>query len=340
MDSLIIQVLTGSASTFEEERLRRWREEAPENEEYFQEMSAVWALTKPETVVVRSGPPDVDVILQAAGHAASGPSPVPGTSASPPLALTGRDGPSLRREKGWMKWGLLAASVAAVAIGFQAVGLGGPEPSAIYQAAGSGTTTFTLEDGSFVRLAEGARLREWLVEGSREVSLEGRAFFAVARDENRPFKVKTSAGTIRVLGTRFQVDATGREAETLVVEGLVRVSNEIGAVEVPAGSVARMKSDEVPTSEPLPDVYGLLNWPEGTLIFQGTPLSQVAVEVSRQFGRSVEVTDAGLANRQVTAWFEGESFEVVTESLCLVTEAICSRSETGVTMRLAPGVGG
>jgi ferric-dicitrate binding protein FerR (iron transport regulator) len=339
MDSLIIQVLNGSASPFEEERLRRWREEAPENEEYFQEMSAVWALTKPEPVVVRSGPPPVDVILEAGGDAPSGPSPIPETSTSPPLAFAGRDRPSLARGRGWMKWGLLAASVAAVAIGVQAVGFGGPEPTAVYQVASGETTTFTLEDGSFVRLAEGARLREWAVEGRREVSLEGRAFFAVARDEDRPFSVKTSAGEIRVLGTRFQVDATERESETLVVEGLVRVSNEIGAVEVPAGSLARMRSSEVPTSEPLPDVYGLMNWPQGTLIFQGTPLSQVALEVSRQYGRSVEVTDSGLANRQVTAWFEGESFEIVTESLCLVTEALCSRSETGVTMGFAPGVG-
>ena len=224
-----------------------------------------------------------------------------------------------------MRWGLLAASVAAAALGIRALGLGGIDPMATYQVAAGQTGTYTLEDGSFVRLANGARLQEWAVEGGREVSLDGKGFFAVARDESRPFVVKTQVGEMRVLGTRFQVKSDQGSVETLVVEGLVRVSDEEGAVEVPAGDVARMIRGSSPTSESVPDVYELMDWPEGTLIYQGTPLAQVTQEVSRQYGRAIEITDSEFQSRQVTAWFQNEPFEAVTESLCLVTEAACTR---------------
>jgi len=342
MDDLIIQVLNGSASPFEEERMRRWRDEAPENEDYFQEMSKVWALTKPEPIVVTSGPPDVEVILQAAGDSLDL-APSSGVEQDEPtntLPFEKKRNHSVKRRSPWLRWGLLAASVAAVALGIRAFGPGGIDPLATYQVAAGQTGTYTLGDGSFVRLADGARLQEWAVEGRREVSLDGKAFFAVARNESRPFVVRTAVGEIRVLGTRFQLKAEPESVETLVVEGLVRVSSEDGAVEVPAGYVARMVPGSGPTSESVPDVYGLLDWPGGTLIYQGTPLSQVIQEVSRQYGRAIEITDSELGSRQVTASFYNEPFDAVTESLCLVTEAICTRSDLGLTMRLDAGGGG
>ena len=341
MDGLIIQVLSKSASPFEEERLKRWREEAPENEDYFQEMSKVWALTEPEPVAVSSGPPDLDVVLQAAGDSLDLAQKSGVEQDEPNTALPfQKEAHHLKERKSpWIRWGLLAASLVAVAFGLRAFAPGGIDPIASYQVASGQTATYTLEDGSFVRLTDGARLQEWAVEGGREVTLDGKGFFAVARDETRPFVVKTSVGNVRVLGTRFQVLSQPGWAETVVVEGLVEVSNEEGAVEVPAGNVARMDRDSAPTSESVPDVHGLLDWPGGALLFQGTPLSQVAQEVSRHYSQTIEILDPELGNRQVTAWFEDEPFEAITESLCLVTEATCTWSDVGLMMGLNAGGG-
>ncbi len=213
----------------------------------------------------------------------------------------------------------------------------GPEPLAVYEASQDGSRTVTLDDGSFVRLAEGSTLREWEAEGQREFSLDGRAFFAVARDEARPFVVRAGAGEVRVLGTRFQVATDGDGVETVVVEGLVRVSNQEGSVEIPAGSRARMGTGVAPVAEEVDDVFALMSWPEGILVFQATPLSQVAVEVSRHFGRTIRINGSSLSSRRVTAWFEGESFEAVAESLCVVTEAACQSEGGGVTMGMGGG---
>jgi transmembrane sensor len=324
VDELITRALSGDASPFEIERLTRWREEAPENERYFQETARVWTLTAPEPVKVTSQPPNASLIAAKADPAQEGPARARARS----------------RWLGWEGAGLLAACAAAVAIGLRAFGPGGPVSLASYQAQPGEDLTVTLTDGSFARLAEGSRLEEWESEGVRRVSLEGRAFFAVARDESRPFIVQAGSGEVRVLGTRFEVgpdDEGGRKGvRIVVVEGRVEVSNSNGSVEVPAGSVGRMRSGELPVSEVADDVYALLHWADGVLIFHGTPLAQVAQEISRQYGRSLSVGGEELGTRRITAWFQGDPFEEIAEALCMVAEAVCRIDGSGVQMD--PGI--
>ena len=121
----------------------------------------------PEPVVPAKGPPPVADILQAA------PSPLR------------RRRHEVQKKPSWLGWGLLAASVAAVGLGIQIMGPSEPDLLAVHEAGDDRVITVTLGDGSFVRLAPGARLDELDVEGRRGVTLEGRAFFAVARDESR-----------------------------------------------------------------------------------------------------------------------------------------------------------
>jgi transmembrane sensor len=66
-----------------------------------------------------------------------------------------------------------------------------------------------LTDGSTVILERGATLSYTpsFNDKTREVSLEGNAFFDVAKDATRPFMVHTGGITTRVLGTSFEVKA-------------------------------------------------------------------------------------------------------------------------------------
>jgi transmembrane sensor len=337
VDELIIRVLNGEASPFEGERLIRWRDESPENAAYYREMVQLWKLTAPEPREVGSTPPEVGVILEAArsgaGGTAEGEDSRPGQDTADPVRGKGRKWPP------WRVWGLMAASVAGLALGIQATGVLGPDPLAEYLAPAHETRTVALQDGTLVRLAGGSRLQVWENESLRNVSLEGRAFFAVTRDETRPFVVSTGAGEIRVLGTRFEVAEEEEGTRTVVVEGLVAVSNRSGSVEVPAGGLARMQPGESPVAETVEDPWSLLDWPDGILVFQGTPLSEVAEEVSRHFGRPVFVSGPELGTRRITAWFQGESFEEVAEALCLVVGASCSQEESGMAIRAGENAG-
>ena len=85
-----------------------------------------------------------------------------------------------------------------------------------------------LPDGTSVQLNSGATIYyPAMFKGKdREVRLEGEAFFEVAHDLKKLFIVKTFATDIKVLGTKFNVNAdkeTGEFSVTLA-EGSVQVS--------------------------------------------------------------------------------------------------------------------
>ncbi len=342
MDNLIIRVLNGEASPFEVERLSRWRDEAPENEAVFQEMSMVWELTTPEPRTPPGPPPSVAEIQRAAEVLDPELQTVfdlEPTQNAPPSSP--RPDARVRQPRTpWRSWGLMAASVAALALGIRAFGFGGPEPLAEYSTVAGEIQTLTLSDGTFVRLAGGSRLQVWDESVQRNVSLQGKAFFAVTRDESRPFTVQTDHGDVRVLGTRFEVGEWGGGVRAVVVEGLVSLTNEAGSAQVPAGKMARMADGSEPIVEEPQDIWSLLDWPEGMLVFQETPLRTVAAEVALQFSRPVEVFGPELGGKRITAWFHLETFEEVTEALCAVVGATCERMEHGVTIRTQSDVGG
>ena len=88
-------------------------------------------------------------------------------------------------------------------------------------------SSFVLPDSSKVWLNSGSRL--YLTNGlkgrKREVRLEGEGYFEVARNEKRPFIVKTDKMDITVLGTKFTVTAYENfPYSACLAEGSVNVS--------------------------------------------------------------------------------------------------------------------
>lgn len=332
VDELIIRVLSGTASHFEAERLKRWRGQSPENEMAYQDMAQVWKLTTPENPGEVPPGPDLEEILVRAQSAGL---PLQAEGKTRPMA--GDPKPRTRtpgaRAGRWLppgRWWLLAASLAALSLGISLTRTLGPTPLAVHQAPPDQTLMVNLPDGSLVKLAEGARLQEWEGEGERVVSLEGRAFFAVARDEDRPFEVRASGGRVRVLGTRFELRAQPEDLRTVVIEGRVEVSNQEGAVEVGPGEVALAREDTPPSISTPQDVYDLLQWPDGLLVFQATPMKLVVEEVSRFFQRPLMVDGGPMEDRRITAWFQGESFQEVAEALCQAAGAVCRQDDGGL----------
>lgn len=82
-----------------------------------------------------------------------------------------------------------------------------------------------LSDGTKVWINSGSRLvyAPRFTGDTREVFLEGEAYFEVAKDAHKPFYVRTDAFTINVLGTKFNVKAykDDNEYTTVLVEGKV-----------------------------------------------------------------------------------------------------------------------
>ena len=89
----------------------------------------------------------------------------------------------------------------------------------------AGKTVVTLPDGSEVWLRNGARVNYGNDFGrkTRSVSLSGEAFFDVAKDPSRPFRVSVSGLGVEVLGTSFDIRDCPDRVEVSLVEGTVRL---------------------------------------------------------------------------------------------------------------------
>jgi len=322
MDELILRYLNGEATDMEVHRLERWRASDPGNEARVREARALW---------------------DALGHVRAHPlAPRPPLDALVREAERRRQGNRTRASRraflrsGWTGYGVAAAALAVLAfVGTQAwrartateTGL-----LAIESVVGPGqVVAMTLSDGSYVRLAQGAHLGFPGTPGRREVTLEGRAFFAVSHT-SEPFTVRSRAGEVTVLGTRFELRAEGDGLRLVVVEGAVEVTGRGGGARVLAGQVAELSGDAPPLVATVEDVWALLAWPGGVLAFQRTPLASVARELERHFGVSVRVGDPVRARLSITGSFQGESLSEVVEVVCAVTGIRCRVGPQGVLM--------
>lgn len=92
---------------------------------------------------------------------------------------------------------------------------------------GSRTKTL-LPDGTTVWLNAGSKIYfdNDFAGATREVKLEGEAYFDVTKNPSRPFIVHTGGINIRVLGTVFNVRSypTDKTVETTLIHGLVQVT--------------------------------------------------------------------------------------------------------------------
>jgi transmembrane sensor len=192
--------------------------------------------------------------------------------------------------------------------------------------------TTRLSDGTIVRLAPESRLSVTSLGATREVWLDGHAFFAVARDAGRRFVVRTRAGDAVVLGTRFDVQVEDSGMQVFVVEGRVAHQAAGQEVQVRAMEISRARAGHAPAVQPIADAAPLLNWLGGFLVFQATPLREVARELERRFAVTVRVADAKLEERTVTAWFTDEDLEQVVLIVCRAAGVRCLIRDTTVSI--------
>lgn len=170
---------------------------------------------------------------------------------------------------------------------------------------------YRLPDGSEVYLAAGSRLYcPTNFEGNtREISLEGEAFFQVKRDESKPFIIQTGKIRTRVLGTSFKINANlGQPIVVAVASGKVSVSaNDTKHIETLAILTAGLKvtwnSKTGKAVQGKVDIYGLEQWKLGSMVFDDQAMSQIALELQKRYSIKIDFIDADIANRQISGTF-------------------------------------
>jgi ferric-dicitrate binding protein FerR (iron transport regulator) len=164
-----------------------------------------------------------------------------------------------------------------------------------------GEYTLILSDETKVFLNAETKLTfpETFDENSREVTLEGEAYFEVSKSASRPFIVKTDKFNIRVYGTSFNVSAYKSDniAHTTLVEGSVEVSvNNENAVRLVPGEQAcyNKSNDELYTHEV--ETYIYTDWKDGKFVFANESLENIMIRLSRWYDTETKFINDDMKN--------------------------------------------
>lgn len=152
-----------------------------------------------------------------------------------------------------------------------------------------------LSDGSRVHLNTNTEVSVSMSGRSRDVRLaKGEALFEVVSDAARPFHVAVGDRDVQVVGTAFNV---------LRHDGRITVTVERGKVDVraegPRGNVRLGAGDQYAAREggqayqvAKIDPAAISAWRSGRAVYSDAPLSEVASDLSRYYGRPIVVNDA------------------------------------------------
>ena len=181
-----------------------------------------------------------------------------------------------------------------------------------------------LADGSKVTLNSLTTIRFSRSFGkrSREVQLEGEAYFVVAHDRI-PFVVRTKSGTIKDISTEFNVKTwpEDKETEVVVAEGKIILMNSTMPgnmdVIVRAGQMSKVGMNDVPLPPVRVNLHNELAWLDGSLVFDETPLRRVIADLERKYPFSFVVSDSSLLSRKLTASFKKEPFDEILKAVAL-----------------------
>ena len=209
-----------------------------------------------------------------------------------------------RRVLPWVS-GMVAAAAAVVLCVF----LFRSNDQQIQLMASAEVQEFVLPDGSEVTLAPGSRLT-YSEKYPRNTRLEGKAFFEVARDEAVPFEITSDGAFVRVLGTKFMVDAGSSVKEVFVTEGKVlfaKSSDSEGVILTKDMQATISPGEDIPVIVMEADV-NTIAWHRGSFIFDKTPLKEVLETLSEHYNVSFVATDL---DKQLSGEFYAEDLDLI-----------------------------
>ncbi|MEZ4906043.1 MAG: FecR family protein, partial [Spirosomataceae bacterium] len=200
------------------------------------------------------------------------------------------------------------------------------------------TIVLRLDDGTEINLAPQSSLKypAQFKSNNREVFLDGKAFFKVAHNPQKPFLVYTGEVVTKVLGTSFWIDTEGKNkaVEVSVVSGKVSVfqrdarndfvSEKIksGVILTPNQKVKYIEGSQAFETS-LVENPVLLSKGEkeqeiqpALFVFDDVPLREVVSQLEKAYGIEIILENENLKNCLFTADITKQPLFVKLDLLC------------------------
>lgn len=167
-----------------------------------------------------------------------------------------------------------------------------------------------LPDSSKVTLAANSQLKyhRQFTSNERDVVLHGKAYFEIAPNKQLPFVIRTQNTEIKVLGTKFLVDASAINKEIVVVdEGHVAFcsikSDKSKTLKLTANEIGIWNATSDSLTEQLNTDLNLNAGLSKRMIFKEAPLKTVIRDFERYYQVKIELADKRLEMRKYSGSF-------------------------------------
>ncbi len=183
----------------------------------------------------------------------------------------------------------------------------------------------TLPDNSQVTLNAKSKLSyPSLFQYNRTLKLEGEAFFEVQKGST--FTVKTNLGSVKVLGTKFNVIAYKDFFEVVCYQGKVRVqSKDKFTILTPMESVRLYGNNYENWAD---DSAKRPSWIAGESTFKNVPIQYVINQFMNQYNVEVQFPKK-IENVKFTGTFTHKNIETALKAICIPLHLNAAKNSSG-----------
>lgn len=290
MEEQLAKYFSGELTQDEIKEIHSWRNESSDHAKVFLEAKNIW-LSSSEIPV--SNPAVLDQILNK------------------------KNAKVVSASFTWLRYAAAAAVVLGVVLTIYLTS--GGNNSKGFQRLADGTEV-TLHTNSMIESVN-------ITDQIREVTLTGKAYFDVKRDESRPFIIRTENARIEVLGTSFVIDASNKKTEVCVESGLVSLVKPGSpgrpdlSVKLTEGEVGTVNNTNRGILKRNNNNANYLAWKTKSVVFERASMSEVAHVLEDVYGIQVEFGSPQLSQCNLTAKFKErrakEAVEIIARTFNL-----------------------
>lgn len=195
------------------------------------------------------------------------------------------------------------------------------------------TDSMMLADGTMIWLNNQSSIRFPKQFGNeRMVELTGEAYFEVAKDSDHPFVVVTDKTLTKVLGTSFYINTKDDNQHITVFSGKVAFSDPLNKETV---ILVKGERADLLAGKPHKSAHGdpnLLAWKTGLLVFENTPMKQVATTLSTFYQTQIQLSDQ-LKELNLTASFYRQDAREALEVISITLDINIEKNDVGFILK-------
>lgn len=193
-----------------------------------------------------------------------------------------------------------------------------------------------LPDNSKISLDTNTSIKIELYKDRREIYLsQGKGFFDVSSNKNRPFIIKTNHVNVKVIGTKFEIINKDKSFEVNVLEGKVRVSNKKDRLIALVSKNQKLILDRYFNLKSLEKTASkdIALWNQGKFYFKQETLKNVIKKFSKYNDLEVLIEDKSIKNLPITGSFDSKEFEKIINVLPLIHPVKIEKKEGKILIK-------